>query len=443
MANVVTRIPNRPIFAFPWRNARLFVLTSVSLIAFLVSLFCFASPPRGYVARSVLGLRLQASDSRISSAASLEDLSQIRDEILSREQLGAALVQVGPPPSADRDCAAEFPSAAELDYVRQRVRIVPDTSDNVDEARLILTFTGLDSRWSVLLVDQLTAQALARLDERASSSASHDNSFPEQETLAEALRKEQAARRALDDFLESHFDALNRPGKPATEADAAPKGNSKLATLPVPHINPKWQGLREQLTTLVAQRERILLDRTEEHPEAKEASVKIEALKRHLDETPKFLTDEESPPPAAARKSEEVIGPVQFTAPDSPSGAGREYERLLGEVEQAREDREAAERIAAALPSSSPQGTASAAVVRGRIVSTGHVSQTLREAPSIGRLTILALFSIFLGACVAALFRTSKAIPAYTTLTEIERDLALPVAGVVAPSPPFAAALSR
>lgn len=435
--------PAVPSTASPWLHSRLFVFLCASLALFLLGLFCLPTPARGYVARSVLGLRFQATDSAISSVPSNEQQCQVRDEILSVEQLRTVLASIGPPPQANRENIEPFPAPSEIDFVRQRLTIVPEKSETMGECKLAISYTGLDDKWSVALVDRLATQTIRRLDERAASDAAKATSPDPTAGVVEARQKEQSARRALDDFLTSHFESLSQANRPPAEPAPAKETAAQKSAVPVPRINPKWQLLHDQLNTHTAERDKILLDRTPEHPQAKETAVKIESLKRQLEETPKFIVEEE--PAVSAKKSRaSSVRPAQFTTADSPPGTGREYERLIGELRQAREERLAAEKDAETLAKTDSRKTSpGAAVVRGRIVANGHVSQTLRQPPSTSRLTLLTLVSIFVGACVAALIRTSPTMPVYSTLAQIEKDLSLPVVGVVSPSSHSAAALSR
>lgn len=425
-----------------WAHARLFAFACVSLGVFLIGLCLMPTAVRGYVVRAVLGLRIQANDTVTATSLSRDSLSQIRDEYLSTEQIRTALGKVGPPPHTDRMSSEAFPNSAEIEYVRQRLSIAPEHTPVAGEARLALTYTGLNSAWSVSLLDRLAAQVIESLDERAAKEAERNSSSQLRAGLTAAQQREQRARTALDDFLDNHFSTLNRSGRSATSGLASKEQSKAQPAIPSPRINPKWQSLHEQLNALTAERERILLDRTPEHPQAKEAEIKIESLRQLLEQTAKFLVEDE-PSVSANRRSEKTIRPAQFAA-DSTTGAGREYEQLLAELRKARQERQAAEReVEFGANSNLRPALPDTVVVRGRVVATAHLVQTLREAPSTGRLTLLALGAIFVGACVAALIRLPASMPVYFTLAQVEKDLSLPVVGVVSPASHSAAAMSR
>jgi hypothetical protein len=271
--------------------------------------------------------------------------------------------------------------------------------------------------------------------------------------LALAERNEEAARAALDGFLSRHFDALNNAEKATNNPKTA--GPAPVLQQPAPFappkINPKWQSLEDRLAAETAKRDQLLLDRLPEHPQVREADARIEALNRQLDQTPKFDAGEPPATSGASPANGKVWGEVQPAefAQDTPGigfvlvpEVGEEYERLLGELSAAREARKVAEREAESR-ALSEGAQAVATVLRGRIVSNARLAQTLRHGPSTGRLTVLALASIFAGACVAAMIRIPKTSQTYSTAAEVEEDLALPIVAVVPAAPPSSAVVSR
>jgi hypothetical protein len=453
---------NNPQARSPLRLAahtRLLIFAATALVVFLAGLYCWPTGVRGYVAQAMLAVRAEQIGAASTQLPSLGDQNSAREVILSAETLREALGQAGPPPNVARGAGEAFPSDAEIEFVRKHLSVARDSATDAEGIRLLLSYAGHDSVWSVAFLDRLAGQTVAALDRRAAEEIALALAGQTESPLQLAERREDAARAALDGFLTRHFDALNYGETPVqghAKLRRSPSDSEPRPALPMQtKINPKWQSLQDRLAAEASKRDQLLLDRLPEHPQVREANVRIEALQRQLDKTPKFLSDEPLPASdrsAARRNAPSAVQPAQFaqeastTQPASGSApvpeVGDEYERLLGELTEAREARKAAERLAEARLLAEP-AQASATVLRGKIVADARLAQTLREAPSTGRLTVLALISVFAGACLAALIRMPGKSPTYTTVAEVEADLSLPVVGVVSTASPSAAVLSR
>jgi hypothetical protein len=433
-------------------HLRLFAFSIAALLFFCGGLYFWPTAIRGHLMQASIALRMEQPGAASTQFPTRNDQNAARDAVLSAAVLRTALSQVGAPPNVERNADLPFPTDSEIEFVTRNLSIGRDSAS--DEAgRLLLSYLGHDSAWSTAFLDRLAGETVAELDRRAAEAIALAMASQRESPLALAERKEEAARAALDGFLSRHFDALNDAGTAATSPKSAGPSTASQQPAPFapPKINPKWQSLEERLAAETAKRDQLLLDRLPEHPQVREADARIEALNKQLDQTPKFETGE---PPATSGNSATTdkmwgeVQPAEF-AQDTPGigfvlvpEVGEEYERLLGELSAARAARKAAEREAASR-AFSESARPVATVLRGKIVSNARLAQTLRHGPSTGRLTVLALASIFAGACVAAMIRIPRKLQTYSTAAEVEEDLALPVVAVVPSAPPSSAVVSR
>jgi hypothetical protein len=425
----------------PRSLTRLLVFVAVASVSLVAGLYGWPSPVKGYRAETALDLFGDGSEPANPGEAR-RHLSAFHEAALSPDNLAGALRQVGPPPHVPRKSSADFPAASEIDFVKQRLTIEPAQSKNSGGTRIAVRFTAPNADWSVAVLDAVARQALAALEHPPAAERPAALNDAEAK-LAAAKEREQTTRRALDTFLAQHFEALNRRHD---FGDADPL-LARAPAPPKPTINPQWQAVSDQLAALTAQYERLVQGRTLDHPQVQETGFKIEATRQELQRMPQYLDGDVRTPPVqeAERNAKHPVGPAQFTQTE-PVGrapaAGKTYEHLLADLQQAKAARQTAQVQLETAAQAARKAAAAAPVVRGRIVATAHVAQTLWEAPSTNRLTVLALASIFVGACVATIIRVPRTTTVLTTTDEVEAKLSLPVVGVV-PSPSRSAPLSR
>jgi hypothetical protein len=129
------------------------------------------------------------------------------------------------------------------------------------------------------------------------------------------------------------------------EAAAPPANNLPIASKPTE--DPKWLELRSRIDNLTQYRTELLAERTAEHPTLKAVDVRLQDLRRQLDDTNHWI----EPPATETAKTSEAATPIveerkvrseQVVKEETPPPSTEEFDALQAEVDRAIKAREVA-----------------------------------------------------------------------------------------------------
>lgn len=348
-------------------------------------------------------------------------VESVTGDLLSDDALRDAIGEAGP-------CAAGL----EADHLRAQVSI--DWERSPDGLSLLVRLADSDAHRAIALASALTRSYVARRTAREESqraAAGRAN----QQAVERARSTWLESREQLDRFLETHFENPSW-----VEAAAGPHATAEPPQPPSetrPVENPEWNALEQQRRAAQRERDRLLVDRTPQHPEVLEATQRLEDLGRQLRGIPRTLerdTQAQSASPAAPRPGR---GGIQVPTVETPSQiakaeaeAGRQFRQLRDRVDGA----EVAYQRALASAKQSEESSATKAVV---------VALPAVIAPSPGphggsanwlAALLCAGAAILAGAGFLTSQRASHA-PTFASPEEVGKALNLPVLGVISGRP--------
>jgi len=306
-----------PKAARPRRTRR----TPGSLYAFVVTLICvflagvmLAPPaPKSFLAEATVSLAESAEHT------DAELLARLRKTIVSDETLRQVLTELGPPPGASPELAADWPPYSEIQRLQAVVRAEPAGADAAGGRGVKLLVVDRDRGRALR-----TAKALAGAASDVQGSPPRDAVAVDptmRKHLLELRSAENEARQALDAFLRKQFQTADEEsgkssGKPegvsskkkSSPFKAGRRGGVARSTPRAAdtreqwfilaaygdaaarrQLNPAWLELQRQLEQMEANRNKLLERLTPLHPQVQRIDVEMSDIRRRQYKVPRYL----------------------------------------------------------------------------------------------------------------------------------------------------------
>ena len=220
----------------------------------------------------------------LASSAKQEDL---RRKILAPANLDRAIRKLEHP---SEDGQPQLSEAIELARGRMRVSVTPAAAR--DCLRVEITYPGpVDDGRGCRLVNELATEFAEQERSRLEAAARRDH-LEAQNAADQARKNLLGAQAQFDAFLEDYFSTARRErSSEAAQGADTPSSEPTRRESPVarPAENPEWVETKRRLDDMRRHRERLLIDRTAEHPWVKHSDLEIVKLQKRLAAIPHEL----------------------------------------------------------------------------------------------------------------------------------------------------------
>ncbi|MHB8952436.1 MAG: GumC domain-containing protein [Pirellulaceae bacterium] len=421
-------------------------MTIVSLAMFFIGLIVWRVPVEAYLVVSEVGRRGVSQGMADTPSPEVACETWDSQQLAAIRQALADAIRFADARATNRQPDRSLQVAQErIESVGSRLKIAARRLRDSDH-RISISFAGEDPIWSLALVENLTRDCLV--------STGHDAQSPPIATrllrdirwrIAQARHYERKARYEMESLIDAQL-AYGRgsagsgaPGGPAASEVAASGGAPEAQ--PVVEPNPQWQFLQNELASMTDQLEMLLSQLTPNHPQVRDLTLQMEAVRQQLDQTPVYHVREVSqavasaPMDGDASSTDASLAAHKLEMADMPANLGGDYENVRQTHEEAVRDREAAEQKLAALVTEQVSNMSRGKVESRWLITPPTVLGRIGGRPSARRVGTIGMLALLCGISMAWLIGSLKGLRRVNSVADLEQTLLIPVVGQLSLDP--------
>ncbi len=418
----------------------LYGLTIVSLAVFFVGLIVWRVPIEAYVVVSEVGRRAVADPTANPPPTDLgsetwdsQQMASIRQALADAIRYADARIANTEP---DRSSAV---TEERIQSVGSRLVISARQLQDSDHS-ISISFAGQNPAWSLALVENLTRDCLVvgRPNAEPPMMASRllrDARWRIEQARHYERKARYAMEEAVDEQLAQHRDSewSSENGSPS-ESELAASGPD-TNTEPAREPNPQWLYLQKELADMTEQLHAMLSQLTPNHPQVRDLTLQMEAVRQQLDQTPVYLAAEVSQAVASATapggesSTDASLAAHKLEMMGTASRTGKDSEKVRELHERAVRNREEAEAQLATLMARQAASAARGNVESRWLITPPTVQGRIGGRPSARRVGAIGFLALLSGLSMAWSISTLKGLQRMNSVADLEQTLLDPRRG--------------
>ncbi len=424
----------------------LYGLTIVSLGVFFLGLIVWRVPIEAYVVVSEVGRRAVTDGTANPPPTELAAKTWDSQQMASIRQALADAIRYADARIAnmqlDRSCTV---TDERIQSVGSRLVVSARQLQDSDHT-ISISFAGHNPAWSLALVENLTRDCLVAGRTTTEPPLMAMRQLRDARWRIEQARHyERKARYAMeetvDEQLAQHGGLKSSGENGGLSASELAASGSDSNTEPAGEPNPQWLYLQKELADMTEQLSAMLSQLTPNHPQVRDLTAQMEAVRQQLDQTPADLATDVSQAVASATASggqssaDASLAGHKLDMIGIEGSSEKEYQKVRETHERAVRDREDAEAQLAALMARQAAGAARGNVESRWLITPPTVQGRIGGRPSARRVGAIGILALVSGLSMAWSIGTLKGLQRMNSVAELEQTLLVPVVGQLSIDP--------